>query len=203
MTSKNALRKGEKTRQIFIEAGKRVFLRDGYLNTEITEIAREAGKSNGTFYIYFKNKSDLLDAMYDELMQESIDRFVLHEEEWYVHIQPPDWRALLQKMWEGSKRHAATLYALAQAALIDAHFAAVNMQLRQRILLDFERIIRGRQQAGFAKHLHPEYAAVSLETMVQHCMYQWLATPTSTLPNVDAELQAFETLVRLFDAALG
>jgi AcrR family transcriptional regulator len=203
MSTNTTLRKGEKTRQIFIEAGARVFLRDGYLNTEISEIAREAGKSNGTFYIYFTNKSDLLDAMYDQFVEDSMLKFKLHDEPWYGHMQPENWHAILHNMWDTCKTHAATFYALAQAALIDEHFAEVSREIRARTVMDFERIIKGRQSAGFAQGLDPHYAAVSLEILVLNCLNNWLARPEGSFKSPAEEDRAFGTLVKIFDSVLG
>jgi len=203
MTAPATLRKGEKTRQIFIEAGRRVFLRDGYLKAEISEIAREAGKSNGTFYIYFTNKSDLLDAMYEEFVADSMTRFSLHDEPWYGRMQPEDWHGILRNMWDTCKRHAATFYALAQAALVEAHFAAVSQEIRARTVMDFERIIKGRQSVGRAQGLDAHYAAVSLELMVVQSLNDWLATPDGGFADADDEARAFATLVRIFDSVLG
>ena len=44
MDMTTTVRKGVKTRQIFMDAARRVFVRDGYLNAEISEIAKAAGK---------------------------------------------------------------------------------------------------------------------------------------------------------------
>jgi AcrR family transcriptional regulator len=178
-------------------------LRDGYLNAEISEIAREAGKSNGTFYIYFTNKSDLLDAMYEEFVADSMTKFSLHDEPWYGRMRPEDWHGILRNMWETCKRHAATFYALSQAALVEPHFAEVSREIRDRTLMDFERIIKGRQSAGRAQGLDPHYAAVSLELMVLHALNEWLATPDGGFTSAGDEERAFATLRGIFDAVLG
>ncbi len=37
-----------------------VFARNGYFNSKVSDVAREAGVADGTVYLYFKNKDDLL-----------------------------------------------------------------------------------------------------------------------------------------------
>jgi AcrR family transcriptional regulator len=49
-------------------AAKKIFLEKGYFNSTVEEIAKEAGVSKGTVYLYFKNKDEL----YASLMLPSI-----------------------------------------------------------------------------------------------------------------------------------
>ena len=51
--------KGRRTRARFIEAGKVVFARDGFLKSRIADIATEAGVSYGSFYHYFESKEEI------------------------------------------------------------------------------------------------------------------------------------------------
>ncbi len=53
--------KGEKTRQAILLAAERVIGQKGINRTNISEITREAGVAQGTFYVHFKSKSDLID----------------------------------------------------------------------------------------------------------------------------------------------
>ncbi|HFK4647141.1 TPA: TetR/AcrR family transcriptional regulator [Serratia marcescens] len=48
------------TRRMLVDAAVRAFARLGYARCTVDEIAREAGASRATFYLYFKSKSDLL-----------------------------------------------------------------------------------------------------------------------------------------------
>jgi AcrR family transcriptional regulator len=50
----------ERKRARILAAGTRLFVAQGYRKTSVDEIAREAGVSKGTVYLYFKNKNDLL-----------------------------------------------------------------------------------------------------------------------------------------------
>ena len=50
---------GEKYRRI-LEAAVSVFAKKGFHQSTISQIAREAGVADGTIYLYFKNKEDIL-----------------------------------------------------------------------------------------------------------------------------------------------
>ncbi len=53
-------KRSEETRQRILDAGLRLFERDGYSSTSSKKIAREAGVSVGSFYSYFEDKKHLL-----------------------------------------------------------------------------------------------------------------------------------------------
>jgi TetR/AcrR family transcriptional regulator, fatty acid metabolism regulator protein len=58
-----------------LDAAVKVFARKGFFQSRISEIAREAGVADGTIYLYFKNKDDLLISIFEIKMQEVISRF--------------------------------------------------------------------------------------------------------------------------------
>ena len=55
------LTKGEKTRQTIFQAAEIVFGQRGFNRANISEITREAGVAQGTFYIHFSSKRDLIE----------------------------------------------------------------------------------------------------------------------------------------------
>lgn len=62
-----AKRTGEKYEAI-IDAAVRVIAEYGYHNAQISKIAREAKVADGTIYLYFENKDDVLVSLFDEKM---------------------------------------------------------------------------------------------------------------------------------------
>ncbi len=63
----------DKPQQI-IEAAIRVFARNGYYNSRVSDIAREAGIASGTIYLYFRTKEEILVTLFREKMS----AFVAH-----------------------------------------------------------------------------------------------------------------------------
>jgi TetR/AcrR family transcriptional regulator, fatty acid metabolism regulator protein len=61
--------------QRILDAATRVFAQRGFFQSKVAEIAREAGVADGTIYLYFKNKDDLLISIFEVKMQEVISRF--------------------------------------------------------------------------------------------------------------------------------
>jgi TetR/AcrR family transcriptional regulator, fatty acid metabolism regulator protein len=57
----------DKPQQI-IDAAIRVFARNGFYNSRVSDIAREAGIAAGTIYLYFKTKDEILVTLFREKM---------------------------------------------------------------------------------------------------------------------------------------
>ncbi|UTR05235.1 TetR family transcriptional regulator [Alkalihalobacillus sp. LMS6] len=60
-------RKGQKFDQI-IDAAVLVIAKHGFHQAQVSKIAKEAGVADGTIYLYFKNKEDILISLFDEKM---------------------------------------------------------------------------------------------------------------------------------------
>jgi TetR/AcrR family fatty acid metabolism transcriptional regulator len=58
-TATNQIEKNHKYHQI-LEAAVKVFARQGFHQSTVAQIAKEAGVADGTIYLYFKNKDDIL-----------------------------------------------------------------------------------------------------------------------------------------------
>ena len=63
---------GTAKREKILRAAIRIFSQKGYFNSKISEIARLAGVADGTIYLYFKNKDDLLISLFEEKMGEVV-----------------------------------------------------------------------------------------------------------------------------------
>ncbi|MEN6473952.1 MAG: TetR/AcrR family transcriptional regulator [Syntrophaceae bacterium] len=82
--------RGEEKYRMILNAAKLVFAREGFYNSKVSEIAREAHVADGTIYLYFKNKDDILISLFEEeltriikevrteldALQEPRDRFI-------------------------------------------------------------------------------------------------------------------------------
>ncbi|WP_332689678.1 TetR/AcrR family transcriptional regulator [Halalkalibacter lacteus] len=60
-------KKGPKYNQI-IEAAVKVIANHGYHQAQVSKIAKEAGVADGTIYLYFENKEDILTSLFEEKM---------------------------------------------------------------------------------------------------------------------------------------
>ena len=61
----------DKHKQI-IDAAVRVFARNGYYNSRVSDVAKEAGIASGTIYLYFKTKDEILVTLFREKMTQFV-----------------------------------------------------------------------------------------------------------------------------------
>lgn len=59
-------------REAILRAAIKVFARNGYFNSKVSDIAREANIADGTVYLYFKSKDEILHSVFDRAMDEFI-----------------------------------------------------------------------------------------------------------------------------------
>lgn len=52
-------------REVILRAATQVFARNGYFNSKVADIARVAGVADGTVYLYFKSKEEILHSIFD------------------------------------------------------------------------------------------------------------------------------------------
>lgn len=59
-------------REAILRAATRVFAESGYFNSKVADIARVAGVADGTVYLYFKSKEDILHSIFERNTSEAI-----------------------------------------------------------------------------------------------------------------------------------
>jgi len=70
--------KGGEKRDRILRAAVKVFARKGFYATRVSEIAKAAGVADGTIYLYFENKDDVLVSIFDFYLGKLVE--VLHRE---------------------------------------------------------------------------------------------------------------------------
>src|SRR5256885_16261809 len=66
-------RSGDKRERI-LAAAERIFARHGFFAARVSEIAKDAGVADGTIYLYFKSKDDLLISLFETRMRQVNER---------------------------------------------------------------------------------------------------------------------------------
>ncbi|MCL2137190.1 MAG: TetR/AcrR family transcriptional regulator [Coriobacteriia bacterium] len=68
--AKRVIKPFEERRQEIISTARRFFIKNGYKNTSVAEIAHELGIAQGLIFHYFKSKAWLLYSVFDEIAAE-------------------------------------------------------------------------------------------------------------------------------------
>jgi TetR/AcrR family fatty acid metabolism transcriptional regulator len=98
-----------------IEAAVKVIAENGYHGSQVSKIAKAAGVADGTIYLYFKNKEDILVTVFKEKMGQFIEEI-----------------ALATSMQENAEKKLFTLIDLHIRQLEKNHDLAIVTQLELR-----------------------------------------------------------------------
>ena len=66
--------KSDDKRRRILQAAVKVFAQKGYHRAKVAAIARGADVADGTIYLYFRNKEDILVSLFDEVMDEHLQQ---------------------------------------------------------------------------------------------------------------------------------
>jgi AcrR family transcriptional regulator len=169
-------RKGKQTRARLLDAAKRVFERDGFLEARVSDIVDEAGISHGAFYHYFDSK-------------EQIFREVAEAEESLLTAPPVDeqpgaapGRSTRDRIRDANRRYleryrdeARIMGVIEQVSRFDDHVRTVRANRQKHFAERSERAIRRRQAEGLVDAaVDAEIAAMALGAMVARFAELWL-----------------------------
>ena len=59
-------------REAILRAATRVFAENGYFNSKVADVARQAGVADGTVYLYFKSKEEILRSIFERNTSEAV-----------------------------------------------------------------------------------------------------------------------------------
>ena len=132
----------DERRRELIACAQRLFYSKGYERTTVGDIVAELGVAKGTFYYYFDSKLALLEAMVDELAEQSV--VLLHE------IVADEKLPVLEK-WARAFQVVATWKAERKAALL-AMLHVLHM--------DENLLLKYKLQTRAVQLLSPEFAQI-------------------------------------------
>lgn len=109
-------RKSERTRRRILTAAKALFDRRGYRDTTIDHITKRAGVAHGTFYLYFADKSEVLQQLMAQAFAE-FDQIASREV-----TRAEEIAALVRESLETYQRNQLLMRLLREASATDAYF---------------------------------------------------------------------------------
>jgi AcrR family transcriptional regulator len=169
------------TRQRIVAAATTLFLRDGFLTTTMSAIAKEAGVAVQTLYLSFANKTAILSAAFDAAVAGDDEPIPIVERDWYKSLtSDPSGPASVANFFEYSAsiiERSTPLYAVIRAASAEpevAELLANNKRERHAALLGVaERLSRKKH---FRRSLTAEDAAGIMYTLSSAESYLLLVT---------------------------
>lgn len=173
-TTKPDRRKASNQEQIMIYASE-VFSEIGYMKATVKDITTKANVGHGTFYHYFKNKSDLLDRLVDELI-EKVEK----------NIQPKTLSANLyeamsyeaQKILSFYNQNRGVLLALKEAMMVEPHYKDKWLKISESLFKRIERDIKGSIKKGYCHNVNVNVTIRALACMFEGYGHHLMRQPT-------------------------
>lgn len=192
--------KGDASKAAFEEAARTVMARVGYLNARVNDIAAEAGRSPGLFYVYFESKEALLAELAanfsEDLQARVIDTY---------RSEPDPVLALRQAIaafWRIYRERLPEIVGVFQAAMVMPHFAAKWQEIHQEGTALVARGIRQSQARGWAPGLDPDLMASALTSMIEQFCFVWQYPGSGLSQDPPDEEVAVETLWQIWAHAI-
>jgi len=141
-----------------IRAATKIFAKKGFYQAKISEIASEAGVADGTIYIYFQNKDDILISLFEEQMKEVLDNMVDQISQLEDPVEKLERFALTHlKLIEQNKNMAEIIQVeLRQSSMFMKEYK--NEKFAQYLDLIAEIIQEGQKKGVFIKDVIPGVA---------------------------------------------
>ncbi len=189
------VRDTDKGRRI-LDAAISVFAEKGFFNATVSEVARRAGVADGTIYLYFKGKDDLLIRLFEEIMARINERLRSAIAE--ADTAPEKLRAIV----------------LAQAELVESEPAfaeVICVELRQssKFMKEYENpgfkaylkliadVVREGQESGaFERRGDPQILARALFGALDELHLSWLLSRSRRFDLKDAAAQLADVFLR-------
>src|SRR6478672_4941863 len=161
-------------REAILRAAVKVFAQRGFFNSKVSDVASEAGIADGTVYLYFKSKDEILHSIFDQAM----DRFIEEGKRELAALDKPADR--LRKIAElhlarlGSDRDLAIVFQVELRGSIKfmQEFSAAGFA-------DYLDVIRetvedGQRSGAFRNDIKPVIAAKILYGALDEMVTNWI-----------------------------
>ena len=178
-------------RDEIIAAAKKVFARNGFHDTTIADIAKEAELAYGSVYWYFDSKDDLfrqLIAVEEYGLRTHVAVALAKSGTQFGFAEAP-FRASLRATFEFFDANPATAKLLFRDAYaLDSRFDKQLGGIYERFIDDIEMLIAAAQNRGDVLAASPRLVAYMLTTLIGHMAHRRLSTDDGISASEAADL---------------
>ena len=166
--------RGTSKRERILRAAVDVFAEHGYFNAKVAQIAKSAGVADGTIYLYFDGKEDLLVTIFREHTRNYLQKL----EQAMANVNRAEERLRI-----AVRHHLETLgrdRALAVVSQVELRHSLKFMSLlSQQEVADYLNIIRkivegGQQDGVFRRTVHPQLVAKAVFGVLDEMVTSWM-----------------------------
>ena len=166
-------RGGPDKRDRILKAAVRVFAKNGFYATRVSEIAKAAGVADGTIYLYFKNKDDVLITIFEDGIQQLLA--ILRE----VAAAEEPFEARIKRIIELQLGLLEDQRDLAEVITVNLRQSSTLLkQYAAPLFMEYIDVIaglirEGQKQGAFRKDVNARVAARSLFGALDAILLTW------------------------------
>ena len=179
--------RGTSKRERILRAAVDVFAQSGYFNAKVSEIAKTAGVADGTIYLYFDGKEDLLITIFREhtrnflqSLQSQLSSVSRDEDRIRVairhHLETLGRDRSLAVVSQVELRHS-----LKYMSLFSQHEVAEYLNVLRDI------VAHGQTEGVFRRTLHPQLVAKAIFGILDEMVTSWILSEKDHTPVEQAD----------------
>jgi TetR/AcrR family fatty acid metabolism transcriptional regulator len=198
-------RKSIDKRAVILDAALKTFVKRGYPETKVAEIASDAGVAEGTIYNYFQSKEDLLLALFDEKWGMIIDEI----RKKIGRLEDPNKKlkaifATVVMMFKKNRQLAELFMVDIKQSSIFLNNYTINRIVEFLGLIE-EILEEGKRKGLYRKDLDTRVAKMIIFGAAQGILLSWVLSESSAIkgkPFKFSLYQAAKTLKDVFKSGL-
>jgi TetR/AcrR family transcriptional regulator, fatty acid metabolism regulator protein len=170
-------------RERILRAAIEVFARKGYFSAKVSEVAREAGVADGTIYLYFDGKEDILLTIFREHSRRFLDGLLSR----LAGVSDP--REQIRRIIRFHFDTFASDRSLAIVFQVELrHSQKFITELTQGEVGEYLNLLRrvveeGQAKGKFRKSIAPQIVANSIFGIVDEIVTSWILSDREQLPS--------------------
>jgi len=160
--------------QAILRAAIKVFAGRGFFQSTVADVAEAAGVADGTVYLYFKSKDDLLISIFNETMEEVIAKSRAELQKLDDPVERLGRLASLHLSWLGRDRQLAVVFQveLRQSTKFMEEFSTTR--LAEYFEMIREIIVDGQKRGIFRQEIHPKVATKVFFGALDEMVTNWI-----------------------------
>lgn len=184
--------KSKYTKAKILQIAKEVFAQKGFQKTTVKDITNAAELGYGTFYLYFKDKKEVFNALVEQVEDElytaadggsDIQKDYTKGRGSYRALRK-DLRAICLSFYE----NRSILKFSRELSLIDKDFKKKYSEMKSRLVQRTKQIL---EKSG-VENMNLDIAAVAIAGMIESAATEWTSSEKTSL--IDSELEVDELL---------
>lgn len=168
--------RSRETLRRIVDAASEVFADNGFDKATVAEIISRAGIGHGTFWLYFRNKEDLLRFMIQDMTEEfeSFEWFQGDELEGISVRSLEEVENIIRGVMGIFLRYSNIHPFIVSVSMESEDFRHALRELEQPFLDILENKLREHLEKGWCKGLDPAITSLIIVTMIEYTVVLWV-----------------------------